>query len=52
MGFGYKNKKSTFDFTYYAVFYEDRDTKNNLDGLNGKYESFSNLICASFTYAF
>jgi long-chain fatty acid transport protein len=52
MGFGYKNKKSTFDFTYYAVFYENRDTKNNLDGLNGKYESFSNLICASFTYAF
>jgi long-chain fatty acid transport protein len=52
MGIGYKIDKFTLDFTYYAVFSKDRTTKNNINGFNGKYESFTNLICTNFIYTF
>ncbi len=52
MGIGYKSRKCVLDFTYYAVFSKDRETRRNLDGFNGKYELFTNLISVNFTYTF
>jgi len=52
IGCGYKNNNYSLDFAYYAVIAKDRKVSNNINGLNGKYESFVNLIALSFDYKF
>lgn len=52
VGAGYQKGGLNIDLAYMALFYEDRTTQTNIEGLNGTYESFSNLIGLNFQYVF
>lgn len=50
MGIGYKKEKITVDVANYLVFYNGMHVRRNRDGLNGKYDTFVNMIGVSITY--
>lgn len=52
IGVGYNNNKYSLDLAYYAVIAKDRKVTNNINGFNGKYEFFVNLIAVNFGYKF
>jgi long-chain fatty acid transport protein len=54
-GFGYDIKKNlTLDFSYGAMFYNDRNVTNSVTSgtINGDYEQTVNLVLATLTYKF
>ncbi len=51
-GVGYQNNSLSIDFAYKALFYNDRITQTNIQGFNGKYESFSSVIAVNLQYVF
>ena len=52
VGIGYKRGKFTIDVACMASLFEDRHTRRNLDGLNGKYTSTAISLLISATYYF
>lgn len=53
IGFGYKFSEAlSVDAAYLAVLFNERSTKNNVDGFDGTYKSHVNLFALSFGYAF
>jgi long-chain fatty acid transport protein len=51
IGMGYKRGSMTVDLANYLVFYRGIDVRRNRDGLNGKYETFVNMIGVSISFA-
>jgi long-chain fatty acid transport protein len=51
-GIGYARNRFTIDMASMILFFEDRHTRRNIDGLNGKYTSTIVTFLMSFTYAF
>ena len=52
LGIGYTRGDFTIDMACMVLLFEDRHTRRNLDGLNGKYTSTTNTFLMSFTYVF
>ncbi len=54
IGCGYDfNQSSTIDFAYSAMFYEKRDVDTNAAaGIDGEYETFTNIYMLTFTYKY
>jgi long-chain fatty acid transport protein len=52
LGFGYAKDKLAIDVASMVLFFEDRHTRRNVDGLNGKYTSTTVTFLMSFSYAF
>ena len=52
LGMGYTKGKFTIDIASMVLFFEDRHTRRNVDGLNGKYTSTTVTALMSFTYSF
>jgi long-chain fatty acid transport protein len=52
LGVGYAKNKLAVDMSSMVLFFEDRHTRRNVDGLNGKYTSTTVTFLMSFTYSF
>lgn len=52
LGIGYTKNNFTIDMASMVLLFEDRHTRRNLDGLNGKYTSTTVTFLMSLTYAF
>jgi len=52
LGIGYTGNNFTIDMGCMTLLFEDRHTRRNLDGLNGKYTSTTVTFLGSFTYTF
>lgn len=52
LGFGYTKDKFTVDIASMVLLFEDRHTRRNIDGLDGKYTSTTVTFLMSFTYVF
>jgi long-chain fatty acid transport protein len=52
LGMGYTKDNFTIDVASMVLFFEDRHTRRNIDGLNGKYTSTTITFLISFTYSF
>jgi long-chain fatty acid transport protein len=52
LGIGYTKNKFTIDLASMVLLFEDRHTRRNIDGLDGKYTSTTVTFLMSFTYAF
>jgi len=52
LGIGYTRGDFTIDMACMVLLFEDRHTRRNLDGLNGKYTTTTNTFLMSFTYVF
>ena len=52
LGIGYTKDKLSVDMSSMVLFFEDRHTRRNVDGLNGKYTSTTVTFLMSFTYSF
>ena len=52
LGIGYAKNKLAVDMSSMVLFFEDRHTRRNVDGLNGKYTSTTVTFLMSFTYSF
>jgi long-chain fatty acid transport protein len=52
LGIGYIGDNFTIDMSCMTLFFEDRHTRRNLDGLNGEYTSTTITFLTSFTYVF
>jgi long-chain fatty acid transport protein len=51
-GIGYDHDNITIDMASMLMFFEDRHTRRNSDGLNGEYTSTTVCLLLSFTYRF
>lgn len=51
-GIGYTRNRFTIDMASMILFFEDRHTRRNIDGLNGKYTSTTVTFLMSFGYSF
>ena len=51
-GIGYDHDNITVDLASMVLFFKDRHTRRNIDGLNGEYTSTTVTLLASFTYRF
>ena len=51
-GIGYARNRFTIDMASMVIFFEDRHTRRNIDGLNGKYTSTTVTFLMSLTYSF
>ena len=52
LGIGYTKGKLAIDMASMVLLFEDRHTRRNVDGLNGKYTSTTVTFLMSFTYSF
>ena len=52
LGVGFTKDKLTIDIASMVLLFEDRHTRRNIDGLNGKYTTTTGTFLVSFTYAF
>ncbi len=52
LGFGYNHDNLSVDMASMLMFFEDRHTRRNIDGLNGEYTSTTICFLLSFTYRF
>jgi long-chain fatty acid transport protein len=52
LGVGYTKNKFTIDVASMVLLFEDRHTRRNIDGLDGKYTSTTVTFLMSVTYAF
>ena len=52
LGIGYTKDDFTIDMASMVLLFEDRHTRRNIDGLNGKYTSTTVTFLMSFTYSF
>ena len=52
LGLGYAKNHFSIDTSSMVVFFNDRHTRRNIDGLNGKYTSTTITFLVSFSYAF
>lgn len=52
LGIGYTKNNFVIDTSCMAVFFSDRHTRRNVDGLNGKYTATTITFLMSFTYSF
>jgi long-chain fatty acid transport protein len=52
LGIGYTKNNFTIDMATMVLLFEDRHTRRNLDGLNGKYTTTTVTFLMSLTYAF
>jgi len=52
LGIGYTRGDFTIDMACMVLLFEDRHTRRNLDGLNGKYTATTSTFLMSFTYVF
>jgi len=50
IGMGYKRGSMTVDLANYLVFYKGINVRRNRDGLNGKYETFVNMVGVSISF--
>jgi len=52
LGMGYTHHNITIDMASMVLFFKDRHTRRNIDGLNGKYASKTVTFLMSLTYSF